>query len=500
MPDYKIICPYCFHEFSHTAVHFRMETVYDESELNDEGMTEQEVNALPESDRKKRLLQQTNERKPFLSKDDEKYGKFWEIFQGGTTEQSLGRDAELPCQVYQLPIIDPSSPIASEALLVQPGRNEDFRPGKYLIYDGDGMAIAVQDRLNKKSTNRRVCPFCHNPLPFQYGKYPVKFIAVIGVTGSGKTVYISQMLKNMGNYMSHVGITSFFTSDHETNFINANPVSLDKPLPPSTMAGSFSQPMFYDLQKREGNQVVTNTIVIYDIAGEDCQKAADMAKFAGYINHADGIMLLVDPTQLDWAEGEMEAKADPVLVLNTIHGAIKWKIEAGGCSIPVAVCVSKSDTYEDMIETCQYDIVPTVDQHGKRTFLFNATDYNELEKELVKRMNDTLHLALRNNYVHFNYFAFSATGGPTVEQTDPVSGVSGTYLVTPPVPKRIAEPLLWLLYCFGFIHSDVRIRLPEPRNMPDYIEEVSGWGPFKKKTQRPLSEREQEAYWYEERC
>lgn len=35
MPDFRITCPYCFEEFSHTDVHFRMETYFDENELND---------------------------------------------------------------------------------------------------------------------------------------------------------------------------------------------------------------------------------------------------------------------------------------------------------------------------------------------------------------------------------------------------------------------------------------------------------------------------------
>ena len=85
MEDYQITCPYCFEKFSHTKVHFRMETEFDESELNEEGLTESEIARLPSSTRKTKLMEQTKMRKPFIRKDDEKYTSWWKTY-GSTSE------------------------------------------------------------------------------------------------------------------------------------------------------------------------------------------------------------------------------------------------------------------------------------------------------------------------------------------------------------------------------------------------------------------------------
>ena len=135
----------------------------------------------------------------------------------------------------------------------------------------DGFVTQAVD-LFGKTTHSRVCPYCHNPLPLGFGKNKVKYISIIGITGSGKTVYISQLLKGMTDYASKVGLNAFFTSDHETNFILNNQVKQGKPLPDSTSPKRLSQPMFYDIVRDENGVQKTDTIVLYDIAGENCRR------------------------------------------------------------------------------------------------------------------------------------------------------------------------------------------------------------------------------------
>lgn len=501
MPDYKIICPYCFKKFSHDQVHFRMETQFDETELNDEGMTEEEVQKLPEGERKKHLQAQTQRRKPFLRKDDEKYTKWWEIY-GSTSEKSLGLDKKWIGGVHQLPILSPSNMYDQASLKKQ--RDEKQGPNDYFIYDGDGFISGVEDIFSHR-TMRRVCPYCHNPLPRHYGKNPVKFISIIGVTTAGKTVYISQLLKYIDKYASYLNQTAFFTSDHETDFIEDNPVELGKALPNPTQPKSFSQPMFYDFISRKGNQLSTNTIVIYDIAGENCTKAAAMQNFGEFINHSDGIMLLVDPDQLNWAGAGNENDNAPQAVVNTIYQATTSSVKQLS-ETPIAVCVSKSDVFEDMIPQVKQDIQCVRDSvMDTITPVFNATDYNSLQKELKQAMNLELDNALNSNYRYFNYFAFSAIGGPvrkevqkdkdgnTIYTPDGKEKVL-SYPMDPPVPKRIAEPLFWLFYRFGFIDSDMPIRLPFPRPLPDKITIPSKW-PWGKPKVHELSEEEKKQYW-----
>ena len=268
--------------------------------------------------------------------------------------------------------------------------------------------------------------------------------------------------------------------------------------------------MFYDFRFLTDDQPVTNTIVIYDIAGEDCETAAKMTKYGNFINYSDGIILLVDPGQLKWAGADRVIPTEPQAVLNTIYNAT---LERGAelSTKPVAVCVSKSDSFEDMIPGGKSDIFCVRDKvMGTKIPVFNATDYNQLEQQLQEAMNEELALALKNQYKYFNYFAFSAIGGPVKEETatnaagEPIRTEDGrekkvSYPIDPPIPRRIAEPLFWLFYRFGYIHSDVPIRLPAPRKMPSQIE-VAPTGlfkNFKKPTYRPLTDAEKRSYWYE---
>ncbi len=510
MPDYQITCPYCFEKFSHTKVHFRMETFFNEDELNDMSYTENDVLRMPDSDQKKSLLAQIRMRKPFLRRDDEKYDAFWANY-GKTTERTTGVDKRLPFPVQQLPILDPGESM-TQAVLKRKSETPNSTQGaaNYFIYDGDGMVVAVED-IYDHETHRRVCPYCHNPLPLGYGKYPLKFISVIGVTGAGKTVYISQLLKNMNRYASYVSMDAYFTSDHETNFIEENPVEVGKPLPRPTMDGQLAQPMFYDLvQTTKSGEIRTDTIVIYDIAGENCRTAAAMQKYGEFVTKSDGIILLVDPSQLELVVedklGENARSAEPALVLNTIHNAFVTKNSREKQDIPIAVCISKSDSFEELLPSAAgSDIVPVVDSFTDENLpLFNATEYNSLEPEIMRLMrNNPMVTNLRNGYKNFNFFIFSATGCP-VEMRD-VSGESKarSFPVAPPIPKRIAEPLLWLFFKFGYIGSDVPIRLPYPRELPEGIPvPVKGlkrlFGP--KEVLRELTEEEKERYRYEEHC
>ncbi|MFR2605771.1 MAG: hypothetical protein ACLTAX_11490 [Waltera sp.] len=49
------------------------------------------------------------------------------------------------------------------------------------MHDPEGFLYQVRDEEGR-DTKVRICPHCHNPLPFEYGKYPVKYIAVVGIT------------------------------------------------------------------------------------------------------------------------------------------------------------------------------------------------------------------------------------------------------------------------------------------------------------------------------
>lgn len=466
----KIICPYCFKEFEHDEVHFRLEKVenygYDISDIE------------YESDPQKKEEMQLS--MYFQPKEDEKYENFWKKY-GKTTELTTQNEQKrFGCQVYQLPIIDPKSPEAAKCLKLQ---NHPDGKSDYFIYDGYDMVQGVVD-IYGNTSHRRVCPHCHNPLPRGYGRNEVKFISVIGVTGSGKTVYISQLLQNMPYYTFRLAnMASQTLDDRVDNFLNNNPVRKDTPLPDSTMAGRLAQPMTYDIVK-SGNK--HETIVIYDIAGENCTDATEMQRYGDFVMHSHGIILLISPKQIGFPEdyGDQNADEDntkdaapPITVLNTIYNTIVAE-NRGLCEIPLAVCISKSDFFArtlgageeneaDINYIATRDVAPIEDPvTGETKPGFNATQYNVIQKKISRMMDrNPISVALQTQYKYYNYFIFSAVGcAVRKEERD---GKTVSYPVNEPQPIRIVEPLLWLFKRFGYINSDTHIRLPALRGDPN---------------------------------
>ena len=463
MSKYKIICPYCFKEFPDSKVHFRMETYFNENDLNDEVLTLDELYKKPDTPEYIKMKAETRNRSYFIYKDDEKYEEFWKTF-GGTSETATGSDKELDCKVYQLPILNPSNSFDQNGLKeLNHDADGEFR---FFVYDGDGMVVGVKDIFGKE-TRRRVCPECHNPLPLHYGKNPVKFISIIGVTSSGKTVYISQLLRHITSYGAKAKMATNIMSSHEATFIDNNLVEMDRALPMATDEGHFEQPMFYDLLQKGDKGIIRNNIVLYDIAGETFKDANDVRKYGKFVTKSDGIIFLVDPKQLNLVPEVQTIDANPTEVLQTIHQAFVGENTNVQCKIPVAICVSKSDSFADyLIDIASQDITEIKDENGEIQPLFNATDYNQLEPVIKRLMNDSIDILMQIEYETYNYFAISATGCSVIEREEEYQGRMMTryYLSSPPDPKRIAEPLLWLFHRFGYIKSDIPVILPHPRD------------------------------------
>lgn len=200
------LCPYCFGYINHELVHFRSARVDtdntgilpDTYDINDEADVERFIQRYHEDD-KESIMERLREWQKFSQREDEQYEKFWKEHGDHKTEADpLKEITGIDC--YLRPIINPSSAHDREYLKEQPD-------GGVFIRDADGMVEQIQLKDGIRCTDR-VCPYCHNPLPLKYGKYPIKYVSVIGVTQSGKTVYLSQLLKNMYQYAAKVGLTA----------------------------------------------------------------------------------------------------------------------------------------------------------------------------------------------------------------------------------------------------------------------------------------------------
>lgn len=435
MSDYNNIkCPYCFKTFSHDQVFFRSATALTEVDLDPTGRGEtlEEIEFMPDGEEKTSRIQAYHLNENFLIRDDERYTAFWDDF-GTTSEVNSGADKTI--LDYKRPLLDPYN-----RYLVPSGPQ----------VDGDEFVYKIEDCYGRE-TQDRVCPHCHNPLPPNYGKYPVKFLSVIGISSAGKTVFLSKLIQRITSYAAGLGMSALPANESSRNFIKDNKVAKDTPLPGGTPVEYLSQPLFYNLTYRLNGKYEKRMFVIYDIAGEICVNTAKIHRYAKFVQHSDGMFILLDPQQFSCLGGKAPGLVENVL--STINNVFA---DTGINTVPLALCISKSDIMRQanlLPEICFTDVRTIDDGNGNK--LFCATDYNEISNylsNLFEKNESDIKVALEMNYRNFNYFAFTTLNCNVITDEN-----GQQFPEKEPEPKRIEEPLFWMFKQFGFINSDIAI-------------------------------------------
>ena len=472
-----ITCPYCFSTFSHDEVHFRMETVLTPDEFDVPANEEDRKYELKDIDNditlsdeeRKRRHHAFVQRSAFAEGDDSAYTKFWDA-RGGTTEDdpvTVGTGMnQHEIQAYQMPVFNPMDARDRQNFAAQP-----------LLRRTDGFVRGAVDCFGNE-TSRRVCPKCHNPLPGAYGTYPVKFISVIGVTGAGKTVFLSQLCRYVEDQFAGYDISITPTSAYAHKYQKENAVDMGRPLPAGTAPGALLQPLCFDvsynIDTAQGQESRKQTLVFYDIAGENCMQGeggtigAGLNRFGPFIEHSDGLILLVAPEQI----ANDTQSAVPTEVLTVIHALFGMAVRGTEAleTMPLAVCISKGDTIDQMVlGEPMHDMVEEMDGLGRLVPKFNAQDYNYIQgnvSRFVETNARTLATAMRSNYHCSNYFLFSAIGTDVVAQENPTTGQTFYAPAAPVSPKRLAEPLLWILTQFRYLDSTGFVNEPNDWQCP----------------------------------
>lgn len=445
----KITCPYCFKTFEHDEVLFRAETCFNDDDL----LEDYEIDMMSDGPEKERARMENEIKKEFLAGEHPTYRRYWTRY-GGTTEQTRRRNTSGTMtqfvENYRKPIISPKNP---RVVLF------DSPDGKGAKLDKDDFLSSVTDVFGRH-TSSRVCPHCFNPLPHNYGKFPVKFISVIGITGAGKTVYLSSLLDNMYMYADKLGMFSI-PSESVNFFIETNKIQKDVVLPQGTLPERMSQPLCYHLKYfHQGKGVSeTSTFVIYDIAGENCVDQESVQNFGEFILHSDGIIILQDPKQFSDIYGEAHTMANSVLkTINNLFVGSEY------CSIPIALCISKCDRLIDdgMFDSELVGMLTEQVRSAENFLGFCATDYNRISEAIdnfYRKHDNPTRTALRTSFDSFNYFAVSSLNCRLVVSGE-TSDISNEKIEMPaesPRPLRLEEPLYWLFTRFGFIKSDCPI-------------------------------------------
>ena len=445
----EIKCPYCFKTFKHYEVGFRAAPSSDEKKTEFRNL----VAFADQSEAQKYQRMYDN-----LTKYDKVRDTVWHEYWSnmGWADNALLFENGDGYDEYN----DHSRTSAlsdTQDVVIGIG-NDQFVISKH--YDADGFVDSAIDNRGLE-TDRRVCPHCHNKLPKDYGKNPVKFISLVGISGSGKTVMLSQLIENIEDYATLVGgRVTFDSSDSAKKFPLQYKVRANIELPSGTRE-HFAPPIFLQFSKTVNKKLVKSTLVVYDIAGESC-----MDKYGPFIRNSDGIILLLDPRQISAFSCADENAEKPQAVLNAMAKAFLLD-DNQVCDVPLAVAYSKSDKLRnvgvDINENSH--IFRPIDYKldgARRGFMLDSYKNIRFEVEsLMKKYSLTFYDTVTGFFDNYGFFAISALGHDTVNTND-VDGSNSSVVTMNLEPIRLEEPFLWLLYKWNLIDG-ISNQMSEPK-------------------------------------
>jgi hypothetical protein len=351
-----------------------------------------------------------------------------------------------------------------EAQIRYTGRREALAP----VFEADGRRASAECPECADPSTNHVCPVCHSLLPLHFGRVPNRMIAMIGAREAGKTVFVTVLLHELMNrigarfdlYVSPTDDTTRarFDAEYESTLYQRHQL-LGATRSAATAAANRVEPMVFrfSVKRRrwfgmEGTR--PSLLSFFDTAGEDLTSQESVDLNARYLARADGIILLVDPLQLDGARrlaatdrlpALAPPAARPINVLTRVTDLILAQAGSGPAARvkkPVAVALSKLDVLWDAFPPGSALRRPAPD--GAAFVERDSLDVHQYIRALLDDWGGAqIDSHLQHHYARFRYFGLSALGeNPMQDNRVSDRGVR---------PYRVADPFLWLLSAFGTI-------------------------------------------------
>lgn len=344
-----------------------------------------------------------------------------------------------------------------------------FKPQKQGHFGGGSVCCDVCH----SNTPVPICPSCHSPLPQSSIDGNNEIIAIVGTRGSGKSHYITVLIDQLTRRVGHVmdaGVNPFLTMDGLYNCRELYQETKYKPLfeeqhtleATSRALGGGDRkdkmPLIYTWNYTEASRGRKKafTLSFFDAAGEDLEDPQAVATVNRYLQHARGIIFLVDPLQIAGIREQFEAAGETDLtsslrgvqgttgfegVLSAITTLIRTARgirEGDAIDVPVAIAFSK---FDQLTPICGAAV--TVQQpspHAKHGAFVEA-DQQAVDAELRALLENwdegAIVSSVQSNFRDVAFFGVSALG---LHNAPDESGS-----VKRPRPLRVEDPLLWIM-------------------------------------------------------
>jgi GTPase SAR1 family protein len=331
------------------------------------------------------------------------------------------------------------------------------------------------------------------PVAVAKGEVRSLVLAVIGEKGAGKSTFLGALIQQLveGRLAERAGITPVWPQDSfdvELRELVSSRALYKKRYGDAlfgdnrrTLEGTKSiktnhtlrTPLIYELRFDHrprwqrplppwawANQRVTD-LIVYDTAGEDLETPAIVEHYYRYLPWVDGVIFLIDPMRLASVRQLLQPAAPrglaegPSRASNIFANFLKQYSLTGppvyrDISTPVAVVVSKSDELVDVVGHSSPLLSPS--DHTGGLDLKDAKRTSEDVRGFLKIWGESNLVGALKRFPRAGFFAVSSLGHrpPEDGRIDP-----GSYS-----PKRVVDPLFWILYQLGFLPAVSPYRPP----------------------------------------
>ena len=297
---------------------------------------------------------------------------------------------------------------------------DDFREIK------KGYHLGVLSSLTddyKNVTTKRVCPYCHNDISKTAGFSPLNIICILGAQGAGKTTFITSLIHTLKSVTSHhfnifcTPLNSEMGKKFKTQF--EQPLIQNGRLSKDAM--SVHEPIVFTITFSD---TLTEVHIVYfeDNTHEEIYNAM--------IRNSKGLIFLVDSAKLNGVETSnmdiVEETEDQSDALVNIVDYIKNE------DIPLALVLSKTDKLNNL-----KDDFPAFFKNHIHKKHFDEDAFEQIHYEcdaFLLKYDANLRNAINTHFDNIGFFACSS-----INETAEFE------------PRRIDEPLLWIMYQLGVI-------------------------------------------------
>jgi hypothetical protein len=364
------------------------------------------------------------------------------------------------------------TPVRDEQLAARIGITAALPP----TFDDDGRKPRALCPRCKDESSYRICPFCHSQLPVHFGKVSSRLIAMIGAKATGKTVYMTVLVHELGNRVgdrfgaSVVGsddrTLKRFGEDYQRKLYEARELFPSTPSAASRAGAGVLEPLVFSFTIDKPWPLLSNggplrprteqtLLSFFDTAGEDLTSQESVERNTRYLASADGVVLLLDPLQMPAARRlSRQARAlpeigptldSPLNVLSRVTRMLQGRLGLRPSSLidkPLAIAFSKLDAL-----SWRFPQGTPLRRPESTAAAFDRQDSLDVHEHVLALLHEwdglQIHQLAQHSYRRFRYFGFSALGESPTE----VNRVSERGIR----PYRVADPFLWLLSEFGTI-------------------------------------------------